>query len=552
MESKTSTVGAPKPGIGRRGWLLLVACVALGMLLRGIEAHGKSLWLDELHTLDVASRATYTELNDFLKKDVHTPLFYLAVQALHGEVEVHALRWLAIVGSLLCVLPLIGLARATGMSATSTVAVCGVYCALPYQIQWGAELRPYAWLELAALTLAWAAFTPCPTRASRAVHAGAFAAAVAFGSYTHLFTAIALLGVGAGRLVFRLRDTLGLPALLASGALGMGIFAPWLVTSHPWLFREPQVLVRDEAGVRTADHRGASEPEIAPATAPALGEPESSFLSSLPEWVRKKVSLRTLTKQLLQVPLNTLVPRIGSLHGFSAVLAHYGLLGLLALVIAVTLYAASNWRDRARDGYRPSFFTNRFAAVIFSTLVASVILAIVCVKLVNRMPLQYFALSAWSWPLVVGALVDAATPRGRALVAGLFVAAAATAGFGQATGAPRENLRDGVALAVREARERGAWLTAILWQPNYYAHTTAFQAYAPNAAFVEPEDVPPPPAPGGEREIVVLTRSAPDESPTNWEKWGPIVADSDRQTWRHRISVQHVDDSISVYVYGLP
>ena len=65
---------------------LLFACVALGLVIRGVEARS-SLWLDELHTLFVAATPGIVELNAVLVEDTHTPLYYLVVQLFHGTVS---------------------------------------------------------------------------------------------------------------------------------------------------------------------------------------------------------------------------------------------------------------------------------------------------------------------------------------------------------------------------------------------------------------------------------------------------------------------------------
>jgi hypothetical protein len=44
-------------------WILAV-CILLGLVLRGIEAHEKSLWLDELHSLHIADSDSFDEIVD--------------------------------------------------------------------------------------------------------------------------------------------------------------------------------------------------------------------------------------------------------------------------------------------------------------------------------------------------------------------------------------------------------------------------------------------------------------------------------------------------------
>jgi hypothetical protein len=244
-----------------------------------------------------------------------------------------------------------------------------------------------------------------------------------------------------------------------------------------------------------------------------------------------------LGRKLLQAPVQTLVPRIDSLRGSSAWLARSGFVGLL-VGLAVLVVGALAWR---REGRRPG--AELVGAVCVAAL-ASVLLAIACVKLKNRLPLQYFALAAWAWPLVCGALVDGLPARRRTLAACVLLVASATAGLGQALGAPREDLRGAVRLAVEKATASDAWLTAVLWQPEGYAHTTLFRVYAPEANVVEPQEVPGVLEEGGQRPVVIVTRKAPDTGFTNWPEWSPI------QQGRKRIDATHLGEGISVYVWG--
>ncbi len=504
---------AGRDGEGRGAGLAIALCVGAGLLLRGLEAALKSFWLDELHTLDLASCATLAELNAQLGEDTHTPAFYAAVQLLYGAVAPHLLRWIAIVPSLLALVPLHAVARSAGLSAAARVVVVGLYAVLPFQVQWGAELRPYAWLELAVITAVWASFTPAQSPSGKWVRGAVFAAATVFGLYTHLFTTIAVLGIGAARLVFRRREWLGLPALIASGVLAVGAFAPWLATTHPWLFDDPSVLIRDEKDEGARDER-------MPAAEEAEQAPELAGFSR---------------QKLAQVPVQTLVPRMGSLGGLPGWMARVSFGGLLVLGAFSLLCAVRGRRAPPRELLGP----------LTAALVTSLLLAWVCVQYVNRIPLQYFVLSAWAWPLVFGALIDGVPAKRRALAAALLLAAGFLGGLGHALGAPREDLSGAVRHAVAEAEAKDAWLTAVLWQPNSFAHSTPYWVYAEDSDYVEPDEVPPVDGEGGRRPIVIVTRNAPDRGATNFEKWAPL------RRGRERLTVTHFDGAISVYVYGV-
>jgi hypothetical protein len=481
--------------------------VAAGLFLRGLEAAGKSLWLDELHTLDIAWHPTITELNATLSRDVHTPAFYLAVHALRGVLDAHALRWIAIVPSLLALVPLLAIARAAGLSPVARMVVTGLFATLPFQIQWGAELRPYAWLEFTALTATWAAFTPAHSARGRLARGLAFAGSVALGLYTHLAMAFAVVSIVAVRLVLRRPGWPSLARIVAGGVLGGALFLPWVASTHPFLIRDPSGLLRESVAADTIG----SGPE-------AVGETRRAVTDE--------------DRKLLQTPVQTLVPRMGSLRGTSAWLARVGFVGLLVGLAGLVGGALAGRRDCRRPG------AELVGAVCVSAL-AAVVLAVVCAKLKNRLPLQYFTLSAWAWPLVYGALVDGLPARRRNLAACLVVAASATAGLGQALGAPREDLRTAVRLAVEKASARDAWLTAFLWQPQSYARTTLFRVYAPEANAVEPEAIPGVLEEGGERPVVIVTRCSPDTT-----FWGPL------QEGRKRIEATHLGGGVSVYVWA--
>jgi hypothetical protein len=244
-----------------------------------------------------------------------------------------------------------------------------------------------------------------------------------------------------------------------------------------------------------------------------------------------------LDVKLLQVPAQTLVPRIDSLGGSPAWLARAGFAGLLVGLAGLVGGALAGRREGRRPG------AEVVGAVSVSALV-SVVLAVACLRFKNRLPLQYFVLSAWAWPLVYAALVDGLPARLRALAACVLVAASATAGLGQALGAPREDLQGAVRFAVERATASGAWLTAVLWQTGAYARNTLFRVYAPEAHVVEPRAVPGVSEADGQRPVVVVTRNAPDKGPTNWGDWGPL------QEGRKRIDAAHFDGRVSVYVWG--
>ena len=506
---------------------LILACIALGLVLRGLEAR-TSLWIDELHTLFVAAAPSASELNAILAKDTHTPLYYLAVQLCSGPLQGITLRWVSILVGMLTIVPLLSLARAAGLGGAARVTTVGLFCTLPFQIQWGAELRPYAWFQLEAVLLAWAAFTPAGSPGRTRLRFAVFALATGLGLYTHLFTALAVLGVGATRLIVRRPTWLPLTRLIGAGALGVLLFMPWLYNVHTWLFETPSVLWTDEADVR-------DPAAVAVEETPADALIDEQLDADLAE--ARDAERNWSPQKLLQVPAQTLVPRVDSLGGAHATVARVTLLGLLGLL--TLLLAAALTRERRAP-------ERELVGTVLAATLSSALLALVCVRLINRIPLQYFVLAGWVWPLLFGALVQRLAPVLRRPATAALLLLSTAGGFAQALGEPRENLRRGVDVALEEARLRDAWLTSVMWQPEWYESGTVFRVYAPDSGWLEPEHVPKPDEEGGARTIVVLTRNAPDRGITNWRDWSPL------RRGRERTALIHVDRTIAVYIYDYP
>ena len=138
--------------------ILLVGILICATLVRVARLGEQEFWLDELHSLHLAWGEDLADVIERGREDMHPPLFFFLLHALKG-VGVHSLRWVPILASLATLLPLWGLLRESKLSAPAGLAGFGFFCLLPFQINYGAELRSYSVLQLAAVCVTWAAFT---------------------------------------------------------------------------------------------------------------------------------------------------------------------------------------------------------------------------------------------------------------------------------------------------------------------------------------------------------------------------------------------------------
>jgi hypothetical protein len=159
-------------------------------------------------------------------------------------------------------------------------------------------------------------------------------------------------------------------------------------------------------------------------------------------------------------------------------------------------------------------------------------------------PLQYFVLMAWAWPLLLGLLIHEAArrPVGRILMPALL-ATTLILGTAHALGDSREDFRAGVAAARALGKEYDAVYTAILRQPLHYSHGVAYQVYAPDLQDYDPESVP---STGMDWPncVIVLTRSSGPDDPSSWgHLWRQIEAG------RTLIRTVRIDSSVRIFVY---
>lgn len=481
-------------------WIALA--LLMGLLLRVWEAWESSLWLDELHTLFHASRPTVDDVLQSVRNDFHVPGFYVFCH-FFGDFSTGAwLRWIPIASTLAAALPLIALARESRGGERAAVAFAWLYALLPYQVHYGAELRPYAWLELFTAVAAWAAFGQS---GSRRMRGAVFFAAVVLGMFTHVIMAFAVLGIGAARLVLRGPRLVGLPALIGVGALAVAPVLPWFLWFHEFATEKREAFVAEvgERGIRPQ-----------------------------------------LLREVRDLPVRLIEPYMGSLGSPWSWIATVGFASF-ALACAGLLWCA--WRAR-RERVEARADRLPLAVLVYGAVQFAIVTAL-SIKSWDRVPLQYYVGMSWVIPFALAAwLASVGSDRvGRGL--GLALGAAAlTMGVALAGGESREPYRE----AVAKAREWGRSLaqahpehppvyTSVLAQPSgVFDHRLPYLAYAPDLGAVEPEQVPTPAGGDFQRPVIVIRRALALEHP----KWKSITES------RKLVREERLHDRVWVYVFA--
>jgi hypothetical protein len=470
MDRERNTRGSSSP-LG----LLTALGIALAVLLRGVEAHSKSLWLDELHSLWTARGEDLAQVIERVRLDFHPPLYFLLLHAVDGW-DPHAQRWISILFSVATLIPLLAIARGAGLSPLARFVVLAWFATSPYQILYGAELRAYAILGFLAATMAWAAFTD---RAPAKWRFLAFAAATGIGLNVHYFAGVAAVCFLVVRAFLRGAErgaTGALPWKKLALAFGIGLllFLPWLLTKESWLLRDPGKMWR----------------------------PENAKLKDLgPEHESDASLSTTVLLKAATMPLRTHVPMISTLGRPVSGAAEIAAPAFFALVLVGFGFLLQGLaRGRPRPGGR------KLWAAIAAGGSAYLACAVLCILLWKGFPGQYYVIGAWVLPLLGGALVDSIeSARWRSLYSGALVLASLATGVCHVLGESRENMRGAVGTALEIGRPIGAIYTAVLWQPTWYPHALPFEAYAPEVESCEPTEVPPADA-SERRPVVVITR----------------------------------------------
>lgn len=460
--------------------------------MRGWEAWESSLWLDELHTLFHASQPDLRAVAESVRREFHTPLFFMGVHLLGGWEQSDWLRVLPVLSSLVVLWPLMSLTRCLGGGARAVFLVAWLYACLPYQVHWASELRPYAWLGLLSAAAVQIAFAESTGRGSHVLRFFLFFACVLLGLFTHRVMAVTVLAIGVARVLAPGPGRLGLGWLILAGTLGVAPSVPWMMS-----------FAVDATTARFDYQEEVGGYQLRP----------------------------QLVKEVLALPLRIFVPYMGALGGVWALLAK---LGTAALFGSFGWGLVCRWIDGPAD---VSTESRRLLRGLWVFVIADfVAVTALSVYTWDRAPLQYYAGLAWLLPLLAGSLLL----RRDYLVASAAVAALML-GIAQAGGQCTEDMRRAVHLAEELGGEYDEPIfTALLSQPTeVFDHVLPYRAYARELEAVEPEDLPQPGEVGFERVVICLRRGAITYGS---ESWAPIT------NGRRLVLEERVDEYLTVFV----
>lgn len=477
--------------------ILLVTC--LGVVLRGVDAARKSLWIDEFHTLFFARAESVAELIERVKFDFHPPGYFLGIHCLEflpGEV----LRWTSIFVSLATLAPLLAICRAGGISARARLVVAAVFAFAPYQVLYGSELRAYPFLQFVAVGLTWAAFTKDRSPRSRFA---LFAILTAVGLYLHYFTSIVVLAIGVARILVKSPGWLRWTTVFFAGCVGVAAFFPWILIDESWILSEPGVMFRPEAQD----------------TATAEAAAHAWHLRS-----------SDLIKAVVLVP-RTFVPMLQSLGPVGAPIAQVG----SAIFFFFLLCCLPKFLRTLRSDKPQATIVGAMATCAAAY---GIVLAF-SLYLWQRIPEQYFMTCAWAWPIAAGVLVARMGDRLQSIAVVALLAGAFIAGTGHVLGNAREDFREGVRVAQMLGKDRNATFTGVLSQPPWFSDLLPYVEYAPDLECFEPLELP-----ADADTVIILTRK--NSINVQARKWEPILRG------RKFEESYSVDGSVWVYVYVRP
>ena len=222
--------------LSRRNWLwLLMALVCAAFAFKALLLiDATSLWIDELFSVGKSFQPDFSALIDWLRQDVHPPLYYTLLWLWGGAVGKTAVSlrffsWLAyVLGGLLITLQARLLVPERSRSKAMVLAALLAFCS-PFPVRFAIEGKAYALLVL-FIALGWLLRRRCIHQQSSPVSLIGYGFAVAAASLTHFYGLFVFFAAGAWD-VWRRRWRLGGVVYLAL----IPSFA-WVIYSSSFLF----------------------------------------------------------------------------------------------------------------------------------------------------------------------------------------------------------------------------------------------------------------------------------------------------------------------------
>ena len=227
--------------LARRNWLWLLmvfVCAAFAFkALLLIDA--TSLWIDELFSVGKSFQPDFSALIDWLRQDVHPPLYYTLLWLWGGAVgktafSLRLFSWFAyVLGGLLITLQARLLVPERSRSKAMVLAALLAFCS-PFPVRFAIEGKAYALLVL-FIALGWLLRRRCIHQQSSPVSLVGYGFAVAAASLTHFYGLFVFFAAGAWD-VWRRRWRLG------------GVVFLSLIPSFAWVTYSSSFLFGSNAG----------------------------------------------------------------------------------------------------------------------------------------------------------------------------------------------------------------------------------------------------------------------------------------------------------------
>jgi hypothetical protein len=216
-------------GQARWHWVALALGFAGSLALR-FAASDREIWLDESHSALLA-RMPLAELMEFVRGDVHPPLYFLLLNGwrrIAGDSPVALRAFSILAGAAAGAVFLLAALRAFGRG-WKTVLACALFWLSPVLVYYGVEVRMYALATAWIAVLVLGAAELLDERDGKLVRGSVLVVAggtAAF--YTHYVTVFVLVGLGTFAFVAALGRRVSIRRVLPAGAALLVLTAPWL------------------------------------------------------------------------------------------------------------------------------------------------------------------------------------------------------------------------------------------------------------------------------------------------------------------------------------